>query len=165
MLLLTEMVAQLLLFLEEGVRAYNQEYLDKAFSDRDINWEVKEEIENEFRNTVKAIKEILDLSQDIILSKTRLKNQADFYSLFGAIAELNREDDKFIIIKDISERINNFLKVVGDAELKNKSRDLLTEYQRNALDYYEAVKFSFTDAGTRKTRIKIMKSVIQGKIN
>ncbi|MBC6432266.1 hypothetical protein FM036_16465 [Nostoc sp. HG1] len=159
------MVAQLLLFLEEGVRAYNQEYLDKAFSDRDINWEVKEEIENEFRNTVKAIKEILDLSQDIILSKTRLKNQADFYSLFGAIAELNREDDKFIIIKDISERINNFLKVVGDAELKNKSRDLLTEYQRNALDYYEAVKFSFTDAGTRKTRIKIMKSVIQGKIN
>lgn len=66
-----EMVAQLLLFLEEGVRAYNQEYLDKAFSDRDINWEVKEEIENEFRNTVKAIKKILDLSQDINLSKSR----------------------------------------------------------------------------------------------
>ena len=31
------------------------------------------------------------LSKDINLSKTRLKNQADFYSLFGAIAELNRE--------------------------------------------------------------------------
>jgi len=161
-----EMVAQLLLFLEEGVRAYSQEYLDKAFSDRDINWEVKEEIENEFRTTVKYIKEILDLSQDISLSKTRLKNQADFYSLFGAIAELNHENsDKFIIIKDIGERINNFLKVVGDAELKNHSKDSLTEYQRNALDYYEAVKFSFTDAGTRKTRIRIMKSVIQGNIN
>ncbi|MDZ8033010.1 DUF262 domain-containing protein [Nostoc sp. DedSLP04] len=160
-----EMVAQLLLFLEEGVRAYSQEYLDKAFSDRDINWEVKEEIENEFRNTVKAIKEILDLSQDISLSKTRLKNQADFYSLFGAVAELNREYDEQFITFDVGERINTFLKVVGDADLKNQSKDSLTEYQRNALDYYEAVKFSFTDAGTRKTRIKIMKSVIQGNIN
>ncbi|MFQ4144594.1 DUF262 domain-containing protein [Chlorogloeopsis sp. ULAP02] len=161
-----EMVAQLLLFLEEGVRAYSQEYLDKAFSDRDINWEVKAEIENEFRNIVKDIKDILDLSQDINLSKTRLKNQADFYSLFGAIAELNREsDDGLIISKDIGERINNFLKVVEDSELQNQSKDSLTDYQKNALEYYEAVKFSFTDAGTRKTRIRIMKSVIQGNLN
>lgn len=153
-----EMVAQLLLFLEEGVRAYSQEYLDKAFSDRDISWEAKEEIENEFRNTVESIKKMLDLSQDINLSKTRLKNQADFYSLFGAIAELNRENDnKFILTIDIGERVNNFLELVGDAELKNQSKDSLTNYQKNALDYYEAVKFSFTDAGTRKTRIKIMK--------
>ncbi len=161
-----EMVAQLLLFLEDGVRAYSQEYLDKAFSDRDINWEVKEEIENEFRNTVKYIKEILDLSQDINLSKTRLKNQADFYSLFGAIAELNRENDNGLMIsKDIGERINSFLKIVGDSELQNQSKDSLTDYQKNALDYYDAVKFSFTDAGTRKIRIRIMKSVIQGNLN
>lgn len=132
-----EMVAQLLLFLEEGVRAYSQEYLDKAFSDRDINWEVKEEIENDFRNTLKSLKEILDLSKDINLSKTRLKNQADFYSLFGAIAELNRESDgEFILTKDVGERINNFLELVGDAELKNQSKDSLTDYQKNALYYY-----------------------------
>ncbi|MEA5565547.1 DUF262 domain-containing protein [Anabaena sp. UHCC 0399] len=161
-----EMVAQLLLFLEEGVRAYNQEYLDKAFSDRDINWEVKEEIENEFRNTVKDIKKILDSSQDINLSKTRLKNQADFYSFFGAISELNRENENSLIIsKEIGERINNFLKIVGDSALQNQSKDSLTSYQKNALDYYEAVKSSFTDAGTRKTRIRIMKSVIQGNLN
>ncbi|MUG94171.1 hypothetical protein F7734_17970 [Scytonema sp. UIC 10036] len=160
-----EMVAQLLLFLEEGVRAYSQEYLDKAFSDRDISWDAKEEVEKEFCNTVKAIKEILDLSQDINLSKTRLKNQADFYSLFGAIAELNRENEKLTITRDIGVRINNFLKLVGDTELKNQSKDSLTDYQRNALEYYEAVKFSFTDAGTRKTRIRIMKSVIRGNIN
>lgn len=161
-----EIVAQLLLFLEEGVRTYSQEYLDKAFSDRDINWELKEEIENEFRSTVKSIKEILDLSKDISLYKTRLKNQADFYSLFGAIAELNRESDgNFILTKNVGERINNFLELVGDTELKNQSKDLLTNYQKNALDYYNAVKFSFTDTGTRKTRIRIMKSVIQGTIN
>lgn len=126
-----EMVAQLLLFLEEGVRGYSPEYLDKAFSDRDINWEVKEEIEKEFRNTIKYVKEILDLSQDISLSKTRLKNQADFYSLFGALAELNRENyNQLLITKDIGERIDDFLKLVGDTELKNQSKDSLTEYQK-----------------------------------
>ncbi len=163
-----EMVAQLLLFLEEGVRAYSQEYLDKAFSDRDINWETKKNIENEFRNTVASIKEILDISQkqDINLSTTRLKNQADFYSLFGAIAELNREhDNKIIINEDISQKINYFLESVGNPELTNQPKDSLTDYQKNALEYYEAVKYSFTDARTRKTRIKIMKSVIQGNLN
>jgi len=161
-----ELVAQLLLFLEEGVRASSQEYLDKAFSDRDVDWEVKEEIEREFYTIIKYIKDILDLSQDIILSKTRLKNQADFYSLFGALTELIRENDKkFTITKDIGERINNFLRLVEDEELKNQSKESLTEDQNNALEYYKAVKFSFTDASARKTRISIMKSVIQGNLN
>jgi hypothetical protein len=156
-----EMVAQLLLFLEEGVRAYSQEYLDKSFSDRDIDWEYEENIKAEFRYTVESIKTILELSQDINLSKTRLKNQADFYSLFGAIAELNRENE-LNITKEIGERIKSFLEVVEDKELRNVSRDSLDDYHRNALDYYKAVKQSFTDSGARKTRIGIMKSVIQG---
>ncbi|MEI6445051.1 MAG: DUF262 domain-containing protein [Nostocales cyanobacterium ELA583] len=155
-----EMVAQLLLFLEEGVRAYSQEYLDKSFSDRDIDWEYEENIKAEFRHTVESIKSILELSQDINLSKTRLKNQADFYSLFGAIAELNRENE-LKISKEICERIKSFLEVVEDKELRNVSRDSLDNYHRNALDYYKAVKQSFTDSGARKTRIRIMKSVIQ----
>ncbi len=159
-----EMVAQLLLFVEEGVRAYSQEYLDKSFSDRDIDWEDKDNIENEFRHTIESIKKILELSQDINLSKTRLKNQADFYSLFGAVAELNRENE-LNITKEIGERIKSFLEVVEDKELNNVSRDSLDDYHRNALDYYKAVKQSVTDSGTRKTRIRIMKSVIQGSFN
>lgn len=155
-----EMVAQLLLFLEEGVRAYSQEYLDKSFSDRDFDWEFKEQIQHEFRNTVESIKKILELSQDMNLSKSRLKNQADFYSLFGAIAELNREN-QLKINQDICERINSFIKAVGDEDLRNQAKDSLNEGQRNVIDYYQAVKSSFTDAGARKTRIKIMKSVIQ----
>ncbi|WP_027401852.1 DUF262 domain-containing protein [Aphanizomenon flos-aquae] len=156
-----EMVAQLLLFLEEGVRAYSQEYLDKSFSDRDIDWEDKDNIENEFRHTIESIKTILELSKDINLSKTRLKNQADFYSLFGAVAELNREN-QLNITKEIGERIKSFLELVEDKELRNEFRDSLGDYHKNALDYYKAVKQSFTDSGARKTRIRIMKSVIQG---
>jgi hypothetical protein len=159
-----EVVAQLLLFLEEGVKAYSPEYLDKAFTDRDINWEVKEEIETEFRKTIESIKGILENSRNINLSKTRLKNQADFYSLFGAVAELNR-DNQLSINEETGLRINDFLTKMENQEIINQSRDLLDNYNKNVFDYYKAVKTAFTDAGTRKTRIKIMKSVIQGTIN
>lgn len=156
-----EMVAQLLLLLEEGVKSYNQEYLDNSFSDRDIDWENKENIENEFRHTIENIKKILELSQYLNLSKTRLKNQTDFYSLFGAVAELNGEN-KLNVTKEIGERINNFLEVVEGEQIKNKPINSLTDYQKNALEYSQSVKQSPTDSGARKTRIRIMKSVIQG---
>ena len=149
-----EIVAQLLLFLEEGVRAYTQDYLDKAFSDRDIEWEMKKEIEDEFRKTIESIKEIVELLKDINLTNTRLKNQADFYSFFGAVAELKREN-KLDITKEIGERIYHFLEKVSNEEERNNNQEVL--------EYYKAVKYSFTDAGTRKTRIEIMKSVILGE--
>jgi hypothetical protein len=125
-----EMVAQLLLFLEEGAKTYSADYLDKAFSERDSEWEQKDEIEAEFRKTIENIKKILELSKDINLPKTRLKNQADFYSLFGAVAELNRED-KVIIDEETGSKINDFLKVVEDRELQNRSKETLLNFCDN----------------------------------
>ncbi len=154
-----EMVAELLLLLEEDPKTQNQDYLDKAFSARDIEWEKKDEIYNEFRNTIKLIGEILEISQkqDINLVKTRLRNQADFYSLFGALAELNRQkEDNIVISSEMVTKIYQFLEIVKDEEKSNKNED--------TLQYYKAVKFSFTDAGARKKRIEIMKSLIQGNI-
>ena len=159
-----EMVAQLLLFLEEGAKTYSSDYLDLAFSERDNEWEDKDDIESEFRHTIEIIKRILELSPEENLSKTRLKNQADFYSLFGAIAELNREN-KPTVNKEVGTRISNFLKTVKDKEIQDKSKDELNNYQKKALDYYQAVKFAFTDTGPRKTRIEIMKSLIEGSLD
>ncbi|MDY6900314.1 MAG: DUF262 domain-containing protein [Cyanobacteriota bacterium] len=158
-----EMVAQLLLFLEEGAKSYSIDYLDRAFSERDTEWQEKDEIEIEFRNTIEQIEKILDLSKEINLSKTRLKNQADFYSLFGAVAELNREE-KLIINKKTGSIINDFFRLVEDKELQSHSKDKLDNYHKKAVDYYNAVKFAFTDAGPRKTRIEIMKSLITGEL-
>lgn len=148
-----EMVAELLLYLEEGVKSLNQDYLDQSFSERDIEWENKTQIEQEFRQTIESIKEILSLSKNLKLHQTRLKNQADFYSLFGAIAELNRENN-LNISEDVGVRIYNFLEVVNVEEKR--------ELNQQAKDYYKAVKFYFTDSGARRTRIDIMKSVIKG---
>lgn len=159
-----EMVAQLLLFLEEGAKAYSPDYLDSSFSDRDTEWESKDEIETEFRETIGNIKKILELSSSINLPKTRLRNQADFYSLFGAIAELNRED-RLHINEETGAKIDAFLKVVEDKEIQEKSVNELSNYQKKALSYYQAVKSSFTDAGPRKTRIDIMKSLLVGDLH
>lgn len=148
-----EVVAQLLLFLEEGAKSYNQEYLEKAFSDRDIAWDNKDSIENEFRLVIKYIKDILELSPNLNLTKTRLREQADFYSLFGAIAELKREN-QLKISEEIGKNICNFLEIVTNKEERSKHKD--------ALEYYNTVTSSFTDSGQRKKRIEIMKSVIQG---
>ena len=158
-----EMVAQLLLFLEEGAKTYSPDYLDIAFSNRDNEWEDKDDIESEFRQTVETIKRILELSPEN-LSKTRLRNQADFYSLFGAVAELNREQD-LTINEEVAKKIYDFIKTVEDKELQDKSKDELSDYQTKALNYYQAVKFAFTDANPRKTRINIMKSLIEGSLN
>lgn len=95
----------------------------------------------------------MSLSKNLKLHQTRLKNQADFYSLFGAIAELNRENN-LNISEDVGVRIYNFLEVVNVEEKR--------ELNQQAKDYYKAVKFYFTDSGARRTRIDIMKSVIKG---
>ena len=153
-----EMVAQLLLFLEEGVRAYSQDYLDNSFLKRDEEWEQQKTIENEFRKTIESIKQILNLSssQTFNLYQTRLKNQADFYSFFGAISELQREN-KLEINHEIAQKIYQFIKTVEDEEERKQSNNSKIQ------EYYNAVKSSYTDAGTRKTRIDIIKSVISGK--
>jgi hypothetical protein len=154
-----EFVALLLLFLEEGVKSYRQDDLDKAFNDRDLAWEEQDEIESEFKQVILSIKELLDSSpKHISLSKTRLKNQADFYSFFSAIAELSRE--KLLnITADICQRISDFMETVKSPE----SAMITPESQA----YYDAITTSLGSSGIEKTktRINILKSVILGNTN
>ena len=77
---------------------------------------------------------------------------------------MNREGE-LTIDKEVGTRISGFLKTVENKELQEKSKDELSNYQKQALDYYQAVKFAFTDANPRKTRIKIMKSLIEGSLD
>ncbi|MGL5063323.1 MAG: DUF262 domain-containing protein, partial [Microcoleus sp.] len=124
-----EFVALLLLFLEEGVKSYRQDDLDKAFNDRDLAWEEEAEIETEFKQVILSIKKLLESSPPYInLCKTKLKNQADFYSLFGTIAELNRED-LLNINTGVCQRIYELMESVKSHEEAMKSQE--------AQDYYD----------------------------
>ncbi len=155
-----EFVTLLLLFLEEGVKSYRQDDLDKAFNDRDLAWDNKDEIEDNFKKVINFIKDIIDKSsQNIKLCKTRLKNQADFYSLFGAISELNHEN-LLEIDSEVGNRLDRFLKLVDSPEQRISIP--------TAKDYYDAITTSLVSSiGIEKTRtrINILKSVILGNIN
>ncbi|MFM7574982.1 MAG: hypothetical protein ACKO4S_17935, partial [Snowella sp.] len=99
------------------------------------------------------------------LTKTRLKNQADFYSFFGAIAELNREEKLQQNYTTIAQNIHTFLTEVDHTgkELETQSIASLTKLQINTLNYYKAVKNNFTDSAPRKERISIIKLIILGE--
>ena len=154
-----EFVTLLLLFLEEGVKSYRQDDLDKAFNDRDLAWDEQEEIEAEFKQVIESIKNLLDVSpKDINLCKTKLKNQADFYSFFGALAELKREKS-LNINGDACQRIYELMESVKSPESAIKTQ--------SAQAYYEAITTSLGSSGIEKTqnRINILKSVILGNTN
>ena len=67
--------------------------------------------------------------------------------------------------KKVCFKISDFIKIVEDKELQSKSENELDDFQKKALDYYKAAKSSFTDAGPRKTRIDIIKSLLKGDIH
>jgi hypothetical protein len=144
-----ELVATLLLLIETGTRNYSQVELDAAFSERDDEWETKSSVEREFRAVVPYIKSVIDGDPDLLTS--RLRNQGDFYSLFGACLELLRQDaapepavaatrlHKFLA--DL-ERVDD---ADADADLKN---------------YAQAVRSAATDKGARDTRIRVITAVL-----
>lgn len=153
-----EFVTLLLLFLEEGVKSYRQDDLDKAFNDRDLVWDNRAEIENRFKKVIELINELLNQSsQNINLCRTRLKNQADFYSFFGAISEL-KDENSLKITSDVCNRIDIFLKSVDSPE----ARINIPEAQ----NYYDAITTSVASGIEKnKNRINILKSLILGNIN
>ena len=154
-----EFVALLLLFLEEGVKSYRQDDLDKAFNDRDLAWEEQDEIKSEFQQVLLLMKKLLDCSpENINLSKTRLKNQADFYSFFSTIAELHR-DKSLNINADVCQRIYELMESVKSSESAIKTEEAKT--------YESAITTSLGSSGIEKTktRINILKSLISVNTN
>jgi len=146
-----EFTAQLLLLLEQGPRGYSQDDLDAAFTDRDATWEIKNEIESIFKNIVYILKDVIESPDGNALTKTRLRNQADFYSLFGSIGILIRED-RLPDIRMIADNLKRFIEIVEDEDLRQGNED--------AQEYYEAARGASTDTGPRKKRINIITSII-----
>jgi len=146
-----EFTAQLLLLLEIGPRNYSADELDSAFAERDVNWDRKFEIETLFRRVIDTVKSIIDIDPN--LTKTRLHNQADFYSLCGVIGSLIHED-RLPPVQDIVHRLMGFINIVEDSNLRSGSA--------LAGEYYEAATGASTDTAKRVRRIEIIKFIIIG---
>jgi hypothetical protein len=147
-----ELAALLLLLTEKGPGSYSQAQLDIEFAARDDDWSGSEEIEIEFRQTVETIKAILDAAvPDFELKNSKLRNQADFYSLFGAIHQLKGESS-LPVARDCGLQLGRFLAVLDDAPPSQRHEDITS--------YYEAARSASSDKGPREERIRIIKRVL-----
>lgn len=150
-----ELAANLLLFFEEGIQGYSQDEMDKAFSDRDSNWEASIEVKKRFLKTLDCLAKLAALPEDAPLSKTRLRNQADFYSIFTAVAEATEGRPDCTLDENAARRLSGFIALVEDEEKR--------EDNRSAAEYYRATRSNSNDAGPRKTRTKILVKILQGE--
>ena len=151
-----EFVAELLLLLEQGPQATSQADLDDAFNERDGVWERREDITGRFRNVVEFLRSLFADEQGAALTRTRLRNQGDFYSLFGAIDSLARANYQFFIPETVN-RLQRFTAALDEPKLRNTVKELA--------EYYDAVKFYSNTTGPRRTRSKVMELLLHGDLD
>lgn len=143
-----ELAASLLLLIEEGPKGYSATELDEAFSRRDDDWVAAEEVMARFNQHVHAIRSLLATAHGGYLRTCRLKNQADFYSLFGAVGGLVGDQPW----EDKAARLRGFIEAVSDDDQR--------AHNGEAAKYYDAARSASNDIGPRRTRIDIIKAVL-----
>lgn len=162
-----ELVANLLLLLEGFVRGeskeelgeirgYSQDELDAAFSERDTEWDYSTSVSASFHDVIKIVRDIVILPEPSgwPLYKTRLRNQADFYSLFGAVAAIQKSGAASDPPEYLAARLGNFIETVEHEEQRNGSK--------RANEYLTAARSNSNDAGSRRTRVRIVRDVLAG---
>lgn len=120
---------------------------------RDPEWERGDEVVKEFQDTIRKIDEIVRADQSGELIRSRLRNQADFYSLVGAICTLNRSGQ--VLHNDVArDRIHEFISIVENEARRGAFA--------SAQVYFAASRAASNDAGPRQTRINVMSEILLG---
>lgn len=150
-----ELVAQLLLLIENGPQAFSQEEIDEAYSERDQAWGAETTAKAKFTETIAYLKQLF---ADPLLSGfptpvRRIRNQADFYSLFGAVINLHAIN-RLPSPGQAAERLANFLETVTDEKVRHQLK--------SASAYFDAARSASNDARQRNTRINIITAVLAG---
>ncbi len=149
-----EFVAQLLILIEAGPKKDSQDDLDEAFALREQNWENKDSTITRFQDIIEYLARLGKTESGAALLKSRLRNQADFFSLFGAINEI-MQNDEMLQIQNTVASLEEFVKIVDDPGKRSKIKA--------AKEYFDAARFSSNDTGPRRLRINIIHAVLLGK--
>lgn len=150
-----EFVAELLLMLEEGPRGHSISDLDEAFTNRDEEWEAETAIERRFRASFEVLDRILR-SGGVNLRTTRLRNQADYYSLFGAV-DSTLEAGRGLESALSADRLARFVSALEDGE-RREANAVLAEY-------YNAARSASNDTGPRKARALVLCRLLAGELD
>jgi hypothetical protein len=118
-------------------------------------WENGDETIDKYRTAIHAIKVIVTGDSTGELARGRLKNQADFYSLVGALIKVIEKDGS-INNASARERLRRFIAIVEDEEGRGKFKP--------ANEYYAAARSASNDPGPRQTRIETVAGVIRGTV-
>ena len=149
----SELVAQLLLLAERGVHTYSQSDLDVAYSERDDEWEDGERVTAEACEVFRVMARWAPSLSSAAFR--RLRNQSDFYSLFGAVRTLLR-DERLPLDAVAVASLNVAMETVDDEDSRQQDA--------NAKRYYEATRSASNDVAQRRDREDFLKSVLlQGR--
>lgn len=146
-----EFVAQLLLLIEEGPKGYSQEEIDVAFNDRDEEWVNETYVVELFKRAINVIKEIWANDESGKMKGSRLMNQADFYSLFGAII-LNLKEGKIYLASAYYDKLMDFMDKVNDEEYRSNNPSFE--------NYYQNARAASNRTSARKDRIQILQDYL-----
>lgn len=144
-----ELVSQLLLMIEDGPQAYSQDALDAVTALKDEEWDGEDRVREIFHQVVGILQPV---TAALGGANPRLRNQADFYSTFGAIAALLRDGHEVLPPADIIARLNAFFDVVNSDEAR--------EIDDHARRYYEAARSNSNGLAERRARNEILITVL-----
>ena len=149
-----ENVATLLLFCEQGERSLSQADLDQAFSIRDDEWIDEAATIAKFNSAIAYIADLCSGDDPNAIVSSRLRNQADIYSLFGAIVELFGTN-MLPPIENGRSHITDWLGELARAEDQGAREGPEAGYLR-------AARSASNDPTPRRTRIDRVKAVLRG---
>ena len=146
-----EYTVQLMVLVESGPSSVTQDGIDEIYADRDEEWNAST-LQLAFRKTLRATLRITEADPELLA--TRFRNQVDFYSLFGAIREIEAEGLKIDYPASAAALIAFGERVDDMAKLDNPDHD------DDVGRYHFATRSAANNVGSRRTRIEVLRSVL-----
>lgn len=146
-----ELVSQLLLMIEEGPKGYSSDDLDIEFSKRESEWNAKDKVTSIFIDSINIIHQILQNDSEDEIRVSRFCNQADFYSLVGAITNeilKARVKSPNVYVSKLKE----FNLLVDNEEVRKTHPELES--------YYQNARVASNRTSARHDRINVLEAFI-----
>lgn len=140
-----EFVSELFVILMDGIQD-GQKSLDKFYADYDVVFPKKGHFVSKFNQTIDSLRTIQNF-----LAKSRFVKKADFYALFGAVAQLNEKEKKPVNIKQAEKALKKF-----GGQLSKESATLTGK----AAGYHKTVIEGPNKRAKREERTEILKKLL-----
>lgn len=156
-----EFVAQLALLIERGPTSTGQDELDRVYASRDDEWDDEGLVKARFREVLQYVASLASVEGPELVA-TRLRNQVDFYALFGAVAA--QLDAGLPSPREAASRLREFVDRIGLGDEEPGGEHEPQEADILAHRYYEAARSAANDPGQRLVRIQTLQQVVTGNV-